>query len=841
MKKLILILLALIIFCSLASAQYWDDFDEGNNATVRDWTEVDPAEWDIYINHSRANVAGNQDALLYKSFGDQGTFDITIKFNTSGFSDGANGHEPGFCINADANRLHYQANAGYCMAAMVNYVRVYKDGTLLTYITKKGTAKDYYEMRMSYNGTALLTKYWNTSSGEPATWDAENTTASAAGTYFTLIGAGSGAGVRATMYDYVMNYTSGGAPPVLTNFTITAKNNYSASDINNFTVYIENNGVYSTIIGNVTTNITDNSLANITILSNETGGYFNYNIQNYNTSNSLEAHLIPLFHLNYSYANYFTDTNNIARNLNYTLNYTCPDFSTTYILRLINGIVNKTTTATCTNQTFYYIYDNYTHNQEGEYNISLVINTTYLPAYNNISRGLQSFISDLFAPQIYYLNFTVEEGFGTTMLTNVTMACIDNISNNLNYTLVFNSNMLYNYNHTNGTNQTNQTGLNFGSNIAVATCADYFGNYSESLTKTVYLRTLILINERTNSIFDVTNLSVAKVYFDDNRSSFDFIAQNTNQTNFTSTTTDKLRFELGLYSGSSITRYVDVSLGEGNDLRVCANTDDVTHYEQIIISANENPVSLKNVFSNCVIAEDYTRFAYQNSKILKAYTINSLYYLYTFDDGQKVYLASMDGSISTYYNLDVLIFNSQGYNLQIGGDVLTFDKANDILTIFYKNIDNTSVSTTVTITNVNDSSTVFTSTETTDPNEFYMIFDYSTLGYSELDLFKIEVVSTLEDGSTSTVVKYFNTQGQSGIISNGLAFAIALLLTIFGLSFPAVRLALGWFGAIIQLLSIAVLSFAVGGTYITIMMVINVIIAVFIMILLTTQNYSSVA
>jgi len=395
-------------------------------------------------------------------------------------------------------------------------------------------------------------------------------------------------------------------------------------------------------------------------------------------------------------------------------------------------------------------------------------------------------------------------------------------------------------NRTNGTLIVNRTNIVSGSNSLQGYCKDFFGANVSNITKDIYARSIYIINERTNNLFDYTNLTSLIVYFDDNSTSFNFKTNATSHINFTSELTSKLRFELVYSNGDVITRYIDTSLST-EDLRVCANTDPSTYYEQIIIASTQRKVSLKNVFSNCVIAEDYTRFAYQDSLILKAYSINSLYYLYTFDGNKKVYLASMDGSLSTYYNIDVLEFKSQSVNIAITPETLTFDRESGYLRLYYKNSRNDSISTAITITQLNNSQLLFSSTETDSPNEFYMYFDYTTLNVTNGTLFKIDLTKTDSEGVVTSMTRYFNTLAQSGIISSGFAFTIALLLLFFGLTLTIVRLALGYFGVVICLMSLAVLSLGVGAWYITLLMAIDIIIAVFIALLLWTQNYQEVA
>jgi len=535
----------------------------------------------------------------------------------------------------------------------------------------------------------------------------------------------------------------------------------------------------------------------------------------------------------------YNATNHYVRTLYYDINITfCPSNSS--IIRYINGIPGNETDLECTGS-LAQLSGNYTHYQEGEFNISFFVNSTrgddiFLGYFAN-----KTLISDLYNPTITYLNISVQNGFyNGEHLANVSLRCGDNIAPIILYNSTLNGVSLFMGNRTNGTLIVNRTNIVSGSNSLQGYCKDFFGANVSNITKDIYARSIYIINERTNNLFDYTNLTSLIVYFDDNSTSFNFKTNATSHINFTSELTSKLRFELVYSNGDVITRYIDTSLST-EDLRVCANTDPSTYYEQIIIASTQRKVSLKNVFSNCVIAEDYTRFAYQDSLILKAYSINSLYYLYTFDGNKKVYLASMDGSLSTYYNIDVLEFKSQSVNIAITPETLTFDRESGYLRLYYKNSRNDSISTAITITQLNNSQLLFSSTETDSPNEFYMYFDYTTLNVTNGTLFKIDLTKTDSEGVVTSMTRYFNTLAQSGIISSGFAFTIALLLLFFGLTLTIVRLALGYFGVVICLMSLAVLSLGVGAWYITLLMAIDIIIAVFIALLLWTQNYQEVA
>jgi len=528
---------------------------------------------------------------------------------------------------------------------------------------------------------------------------------------------------------------------------------------------------------------------------------------------------------------------NYTRNMNYSINVSqCPSNATVRIY--INNVLNITDTLTCTAKADINNYS-YMHGSEGYYNISVWVNTTtFIDSTADYYIKNQTFKSDLYSPRVESINLTIPGGFANASGV-FSLRCVDNVTPYLHYNITHNATDLYNGNLTNGTIQAIPGTIYQGINYLTGYCADFFDFTTETTSYNINRKEIHLIDERLNAAFDYSNVSTLRLYYDDNSSYYDFKGNATTKVNFTSIGNAKLRLEIIYTDLSLIPRYLDTSLSDTNSLRVCVNTDDITHYEQIILSATETPVSVRNIFSDCIIAEDYTRFVYQDNLILKAYTINKIYYLYIWDDDTKIYLASMDGSLATYYNVDVLEFNKQAYNINIGGEIISFHKVNNNLHIYYENLDNDSIETTMTITQVNNSRVWFTATETSNPNEFNLIWDYSTLNLDNNTLYKLQVDTEKTDGTTSSNLRYFDTNANSGKMQGGLAIAISVLLMIFGLSMAISRIALGWFGLIVSIAAIAVTTLAVSSMYIILLQVIETIILIYIGLLMVNQNYGA--
>lgn len=355
---------------------------------------------------------------------------------------------------------------------------------------------------------------------------------------------------------------------------------------------------------------------------------------------------------------------------------------------------------------------------------------------------------------------------------------------------------------------------------------------------------IILIDERTGEVFDVANLTRAVVYNEFNTSSFDFIAAgNSSYGNFSTVISDKLRFEFGYSDGTLITRYVDVDLIE-SPMRICVNIEGVTHYEQLLTSSQVKPVVMLNVYANCIIVADYTRFAYQDAQVLKAYTIQSSYYLYVWDNDditdQQILLSSIDGSIATYINLDSLEFARDGYNIGITDDAAFVNKRNDNeMNIYYLNLRNDNIALHMEIERTDTGDILLNTSSFTDPNEVSLIFNFATLAVNDTTLFKLTITKTTEDG-TGELIKYFNTSGVTGSLDSRVIVIVCILLIIFGLTFAASNTSLGWFGLVIMVINIGIASMAQAAWYVTFIQVINVIVLIFIGLVLSGKNQATI-
>lgn len=449
--------------------------------------------------------------------------------------------------------------------------------------------------------------------------------------------------------------------------------------------------------------------------------------------------------------------------------------------------------------------------------ISAAINLTYPINHLNITLA----------------NFTNPDGFFAA-ISNSSVQCTNAITENKTVQVVFNGILIYNATANNTAIILNSSLIVDGINTLSVACFDFLEQQNATESRQIFVKTFCLVDEQTNQNFTVSNLTRAVLYYDDNRTSFNYQTLNTSCVTFASANETKLRMDLGYASGESIERYIDVTLlGNETDIRVCANKQGVTHFEQLVISSSSKPVIIKSVFADCYIAVDYTRFAYQDALLLKAYTATNLYYLYTITGGSQVFLAAIDGTIATYINLDTLEFKLATTDINILSDTLVFKAyAENVTQIYYKNPKNDNTAAHVTIMRMDTGAVVFNSAAFANPNNISILFDVTTLNANLSTVFKITVNATRSSGESEIISKYFNAAGKSGYINSALAFVISFLLMVFGLSLASARITFSWFGAVIVIAAIAILAFSILTWYSLFLMGIEIIVLLFIIILM---------
>lgn len=539
------------------------------------------------------------------------------------------------------------------------------------------------------------------------------------------------------------------------------------------------------------------------------------------------------------YSNYTTIAGTpYARSLIYNLNYTCAAAVPSTIVRYIDGTADSSFSGTC-DGTEQSVTNSYVHSVETQYQIYFKLDASILPAaYNRTSQEI-NITEDLYDPTAEVSISSVSGGFNSTNV-NVSLFCNDTLFSPLIYNSTFNGVNLAYYNHSAGTTITNETSVSDGNNTLVGVCSDLFSSTTATLTQLYYSKELCLVDERTGNPFDVDNVTRARAYYDDNSTYFDYKSFNVTCANITSADDVKLRIDIGYSDGTTINRWIDITLPPEDEVKICANPEDVSHYEQLIVSTAQKPVLLKSVFADCYVAADYTRFAYQSAYLLKAYTIEVLYYLTTFTGGVENMLASVDGSVATFINIDTLEFQQQGYDLRITADGLSFEQIDENQTmIHYENFEEDNTMVRLVIQEVASGTIYLNTTSFSNPNEFNVTFNHAAVNATPETLFLAWVTRTNDEGEEFSLKMYFGPGGEFGRWSTGFAIGISLLIWIFGLTFVSSRLTFSWFGILIIVASVAVLSLGVPMWYLIFVGVLEVISLIYVAILLSKQTYGA--
>jgi hypothetical protein len=200
-------------------------------------------------------------------------------------------------------------------------------------------------------------------------------------------------------------------------------------------------------------------------------------------------------------------------------------------------------------------------------------------------------------------------------------------------------------------------------------------------------------------------------------------------------------------------------------------------------------------------------------------------------------LANIDGSSNqNSINLDNLQYQNQLTGISLQPEIVSINaNGSQTVKIYYKNSNQDNSVVNVQIQNMDDNIYYYNSSSFSNKNEFTINFGLAGITYTNTTLFKI-IVHRENSLGKGVIYKYFNNMGKTKGLAAGLAFTIAILLTIFGLTFTASKLSLGWFGFFMVLAAVIVLTLAAGTWYINLFIGVEIIILVYIGIVMTTQN-----
>jgi len=259
-RKLLLFGIVMLLFASFASALNLGWY-EGLSDNSADYWHFDSNGWS-YSANTNINYQSNE------SVGDWIVFYENYKFTGSGADD------PGL-RELSANNTQNGANGIQCLSNDWRYNGV-SSGQVCSINTN-------YNVSLEYDLTANTAQLWvdnvNILNGTIAT--------DVAGVFVRCIGI-----TCETTGHYAWQI---GIVPAGQNFTITAIDSYNNSySLFNLSAEIEGVGNFSTLDGTINTTLLNNDTTafyNITISSNDSGGYFNRTYLNWNVSTNLQAEL----------------------------------------------------------------------------------------------------------------------------------------------------------------------------------------------------------------------------------------------------------------------------------------------------------------------------------------------------------------------------------------------------------------------------------------------------------------------------------------------------------------------------------------------------------------------
>lgn len=575
--------------------------------------------------------------------------------------------------------------------------------------------------------------------------------------------------------------------------------------------------------------------------------YQTYTISNFSPSDTGVAaytfELTPNYYfINYTYTNFTEYTGvNYTRNLRNTISYVCPSIvgeSASLILEVesSNGtLTNYTNSLNClgANTTSAYTF---TNPEEDTVLISPYLyfsNSAALDEFGGNLSKTQSFTFDLDPPVVSVTIQTPGFSLTSSPTLNYTLTCTDTISPLLTYNKTYNGAQIVYTNLTSGTSNLSTPLLADGTSTYVSSCTDFFETVSQTNFSSSILRVFNLINEITGAPFNVENLTTVTVVFQNvTNVSVDLRALNVSNFTYSGNVHDTFRLNLVYSDGSIIVRDFNTDLVSSNPAPICANTDPTVHYEQFASSGTSRIFVVKSNNHNCYITADYAKFTLNEGYTARFFTIDTTYFLYTQQGTSRLYLGSLDGAVQSNINIDSLILRTRNYNLRIREEILSFERSNTLnntLFIDYRNFNDDLVESRIIIYD-GDDNVLLDITDTLNPAEISIQFDYNTLNLSEDELLKVEVEKTTATGATSTLTQYFNLTGQSGGIQPLFAAFAAVIVFMFLISIVTPSSAFGWWGAMGAFIVIGILAASVATWWINLLLVTMIIILLFIML-----------
>jgi len=462
--------------------------------------------------------------------------------------------------------------------------------------------------------------------------------------------------------------------------------------------------------------------------------------------------------------------------------------------------------------------------EEGAINVNLTLigGHNYTKTY--------SYISDLNDPEVD-IAWNLTSGFRTDFNDTYSIYANDSISGVIACNITANNGINDSYDITNNTWEQNTFNWTDGINTFIAVCADYVQHTTEHEESAyVYVKNITLIDEETGEAFtNLSSMDTLRILNPDEAETFDFLTENRTQIYYVSDEDDFLRLEKVYSDLPNDLMYIDFypSLIP-TDARLCVS-EFQQFYEILIYSSLQKKVAVKNNFAQCYVLAGKTEFAYQDAYSDKIYTQRDVYYLYTYDtDNNLILLGSIDGGTATQIALDLLESATEEFSISLATDTLDVQKfTNESLKIYFLTTEDGVIKTKIEIYDLDSGEDYLTHTETINPTEFTIYFDYSTLNLSS-NILKFKVTKYLSDGTTDVYERYITTDGKVGLLLPSVAITIGIITLIFTISMVATAYALGWFGIFGAGFALIILSLAPSTAGVFLMQSVFVLVLVFI-------------
>ena len=527
---------------------------------------------------------------------------------------------------------------------------------------------------------------------------------------------------------------------------------------------------------------------------------------------------------------------NYTNSLRYDINYTCTTGQSGLISLRVNGTQVQTNNPTC-DSTSKLLNNSYTHSVDG----NTTVDVRYaIDSDVNILSPIQM-TWDLNAPTINRFDTNSLIGFGIAGQLHYTLRCSDTVSPLLTYQLTNNDVNQYAASDLNNATvyDMNNT-LNNGVNTVRFRCRDLGGNlttdtntFSGSSTTFyfVYADTGVSL---TNGLteYPAADVNTLKAYSYNLKQYKDMFATGDVNLSYSGVGDDSIQFAITYTDPTfpTVLLNFDIDTLDTNSVPMCFSKL-FPFRQQIFYSSTERSLIFQNGNTGCYAGTAKTSAAYQDLFQLIAYTIPMTYNLFLFEDSNRTLLSLVDGSIALPHNIYLLIINAEEKEpVLVTTDTLTASRYCqvttdcNVLAVEYQSPqDNSSV--TISILN---GTTVLTSTTATAPDANRVSFTWNfTNADVNTDFLTLKAEIIRADGTTQIIRQNFTLRGLQGFLDPTIALILSSGLFLFGITLLASRFVLGWFGIIIVIASLALLSTAPSVGYIVLMQTVFFIVGIF--------------